>query len=150
MTPESEQCIKLTYVLMTFVLHSAITLHRSEYRGLMLDLARHFHDKDTVKSVLDLMWRYKLNTLHLHLTDDESWSLEIDGLPELTEVGISNNTLLELSELTTSLFIQRIFVFSLVLISVSMRRCVLTSPSSAEQRSLSSSSTCGRMTTSIS
>ena len=54
----------------------------------MLDLARHFHDKDTVKSVLDLMWRYKLNTLHLHLTDDESWSLEIDGLLELTEVRI--------------------------------------------------------------
>lgn len=52
----------------------------------MLDIARHFHNKETIKSVLDLMWRYKLNTLHLHLTDDESWSLEIDGLPELTEV----------------------------------------------------------------
>ncbi len=57
------------------------------YRGLHLDVARNFFDEKMVKKVLDLMAFYKLNRLHLHLTDDEGWRLEIPGLPELTEVG---------------------------------------------------------------
>lgn len=60
---------------------------RFEYRGLMLDVARNFQDKATLLRLLDLMARYKLNKLHLHLTDDEGWRIEIDGLPELTGVG---------------------------------------------------------------
>ena len=60
---------------------------RFEYRGLMLDVARNFQSPQQVLKVLDLMARLKLNKLHLHLSDDEGWRLEIAGLPELTEVG---------------------------------------------------------------
>lgn len=60
---------------------------RFEHRGLLLDVARHFHPKETVLRVIDLMARFKLNKLHLHLTDDEGWRLAIPGLPELTEFG---------------------------------------------------------------
>lgn len=60
---------------------------RFGYRGFQLDVARNFHDKDTVFKWLDLMARYKLNTFHFHLTDDEGWRLEIAGLPELTGIG---------------------------------------------------------------
>jgi hexosaminidase len=60
---------------------------RFAYRGLMLDVSRNFQPKTTILHVLDLMARYKLNTLHFHLTDDEGWRLAIPGLPELTAVG---------------------------------------------------------------
>jgi hexosaminidase len=60
---------------------------RFAYRGFQLDVARNFQGKQTVFKWLDLMARYKLNTLHFHLTDDEGWRLEIAGLPELTSVG---------------------------------------------------------------
>jgi hexosaminidase len=60
---------------------------RFGYRGLQLDVARNFHSKQTVFKWLDLMARYKLNTLHFHLADDEGWRLEIAGLPELTSIG---------------------------------------------------------------
>jgi hexosaminidase len=57
------------------------------WRGLMFDVARHFFTKDEVKLYIDDMVRYKFNVLHLHLTDDEGWRIEIKGLPKLTEVG---------------------------------------------------------------
>lgn len=60
---------------------------RFGYRGLLMDVARNFQSRDKVFEVIDLMARYKLNTLHLHLTDDEGWRLEIPQLPELTSVG---------------------------------------------------------------
>lgn len=60
---------------------------RFGYRGMMLDVARHFASVATVKRLLDCMARYKLNRLHLHLTDDEGWRLRIDALPELTDIG---------------------------------------------------------------
>ncbi|SHE48522.1 family 20 glycosylhydrolase [Pedobacter caeni] len=60
---------------------------RFAYRGLMLDVARNFQTKASVMKVIDVMSRYKLNTLHLHLNDDEGWRLEIPALPELTQVG---------------------------------------------------------------
>jgi len=60
---------------------------RFGYRGFMLDVARNFHDKETVFKWLDLMARFKLNKFHFHLTDDEGWRIEIAGLPELTAVG---------------------------------------------------------------
>ncbi|XP_005095957.2 beta-hexosaminidase [Aplysia californica] len=60
---------------------------RFRYRGLMLDVARNFHSKETVFRYLDVMAMYKMNKLHLHLTDDEGWRLEIPGLPELTQIG---------------------------------------------------------------
>jgi len=58
-----------------------------EYRGMHLDVARNFQSIESVKRLLDLMSVYKLNKFHFHLTDDEGWRIEIDGLPELTEVG---------------------------------------------------------------
>jgi hexosaminidase len=57
------------------------------YRGMHLDVARDFFQKGTVIRLIDAMAFYKLNRLHLHLTDDEGWRLEIKELPELTEVG---------------------------------------------------------------
>ncbi|MDA0149358.1 beta-N-acetylhexosaminidase [Vibrio sp. LaRot3] len=60
---------------------------RFDYRGVMVDVARNFHTKDAILATLDQMAAYKLNKLHLHLTDDEGWRLEIPGLPELTDVG---------------------------------------------------------------
>lgn len=60
---------------------------RFDYRGLMVDVSRNFHTKEALKRTIDQMAAYKMNKLHLHLTDDEGWRLEIPGLPELTEVG---------------------------------------------------------------
>ncbi|NQZ86532.1 MAG: carbohydate-binding domain-containing protein [Colwellia sp.] len=57
-----------------------------EFRGLLIDVARNFHDKDFILTLLDQMAAYKLNKLHLHLGDDEGWRLEIPSLPELTEI----------------------------------------------------------------
>jgi hexosaminidase len=66
---------------------SIVDAPRFGYRGFQLDVARNFHGKQTVFKWLDLMARYKLNTFHFHLTDDEGWRLEIAGLPELTSIG---------------------------------------------------------------
>jgi hexosaminidase len=60
---------------------------RYGYRGVQLDLARNFHGVSSIMRVLDQMAAYKLSTLHLHLSDDEGWRLQIPGLPELTDVG---------------------------------------------------------------
>ena len=57
------------------------------YRGIMLDVVRDFRTVDEVLQILDLMASWKLNTLHFHLADDESWCLEIKAFPELTEYG---------------------------------------------------------------
>ena len=57
------------------------------YRGQHLDVARNFSDKRMVLRVLDLLALYKMNALHLHLTDDEGWRLEMPSLPELTSYG---------------------------------------------------------------
>jgi len=60
---------------------------RFGHRGVTLDVARNFQSKEAVLKLLDAMAFYKLNKLQLHLADDEGWRLQIDGLPELTEVG---------------------------------------------------------------
>lgn len=57
------------------------------YRGSMLDVARHFFAVDDVKRYIDLISTYKMNILHLHLTDDQGWRIEIKSRPKLTEVG---------------------------------------------------------------
>ncbi|MET0401602.1 MAG: family 20 glycosylhydrolase, partial [Cystobacter sp.] len=57
------------------------------YRGMALDVGRHFQSKETVKRLLDVLAHYKINKFHFHLTDDEGWRLEIPGLPELTSYG---------------------------------------------------------------
>jgi hexosaminidase len=60
---------------------------RFPFRGMHLDVARNFHSKASIKQLITQMSAYKLNKLHLHLSDDEGWRLEIKGLPELTEIG---------------------------------------------------------------
>ena len=60
---------------------------RFKWRGLMLDVARHFFTKDEVKQLLDVLAMQKINTLHLHLTDDQGWRIEIKKYPRLTQVG---------------------------------------------------------------
>jgi hexosaminidase len=59
---------------------------RFAWRGIMLDVARHFFDVATVKHVIDIAAEYKLNVLHLHLTEDQGWRIEIDSWPRLTTV----------------------------------------------------------------
>ncbi len=58
-----------------------------EYRGAMLDVARHFFPADVVKKFIDRISLYKINTLHLHLSDDQGWRIEIKSWPKLTEIG---------------------------------------------------------------
>ncbi len=60
---------------------------RFAWRGAMLDVARHFFTVDEVKQYVDLLALYKLNVLHLHLSDDQGWRIEIKSRPELTAVG---------------------------------------------------------------
>lgn len=60
---------------------------RFGWRGLMLDVARHFFTKEEVKQYIDVMAKYKYNLFHWHLTEDEGWRIEIKSLPRLTEVG---------------------------------------------------------------
>ncbi len=60
---------------------------RVGWRGLMLDVSRHFFTVEEVKRYIDNMVKYKYNMFHWHLTDDEGWRIEIKSLPKLTEVG---------------------------------------------------------------
>ncbi|MCO5294737.1 MAG: beta-N-acetylhexosaminidase [Homoserinimonas sp.] len=62
---------------------------RFSYRGAMLDVARHFFSVADVKRYIDDIVLLKLNVLHLHLTDDQGWRIEIEGWPNLTEHGAS-------------------------------------------------------------
>ena len=68
----------------------AVTIKDSpayRWRGMMLDVARYFYDKEFVMKYIDMMAMYKLNVLQLHLVDDSGWRLEIKKYPRLTEVG---------------------------------------------------------------
>ncbi len=60
---------------------------RFHYRGVLLDVGRHFFSVTFLKSFLDLMAQYKINRFQLHLTDDEGWRIEIKKYPRLTEIG---------------------------------------------------------------
>ena len=60
---------------------------RFKYRGMHLDVSRHFFDVDFVKKYIDAMAMYKLNNFHWHLTDDQGWRIEIKKYPKLTTVG---------------------------------------------------------------
>ena len=64
--------------------------HRFAWRGLMFDVSRHFFTKKEVEDFIDVMVQYKFNLLHMHLTDDEGWRVQIKSLPRLTEVGAWN------------------------------------------------------------
>ncbi|HSG44618.1 MAG TPA: beta-N-acetylhexosaminidase [Anaerolineales bacterium] len=60
---------------------------RFAWRGAMLDVARHFFSVEDVKRYIDLISHYKINRLHLHLTDDQGWRIEIKSWSKLTEIG---------------------------------------------------------------
>ncbi len=60
---------------------------RFPYRGVMIDVCRHFMPVDVIKKQIDVLSLFKLNTLHWHLTDDQGWRIEIKKYPKLTEVG---------------------------------------------------------------
>lgn len=60
---------------------------RFAYRGLMVDICRHFFDVETLKQIVELMSQVKLNKLHLHLSDDQGFRLQIEQYPMLTAIG---------------------------------------------------------------
>lgn len=60
---------------------------RFEYRGMLLDVSRHFVSVDYIKKQLDVLALFKINRLHWHLTDDQGWRIEIKQYPKLTEIG---------------------------------------------------------------
>jgi hexosaminidase len=61
--------------------------NRFNYRGMHLDVSRHFFPVEFVKKYIDLMSQYKFNKFHWHLTDDQGWRIEIKKYPKLTEIG---------------------------------------------------------------
>jgi hexosaminidase len=71
----------------TFPTVSISDAPRFRWRGLLIDVSRHFFGKRTILQIIDEMARYKLNVLKLHLTDYEGWRLEIPAYPKLTQVG---------------------------------------------------------------
>ena len=76
---------------------------RIPFRGLLLDVSRNFIEKKDLCKIMDVMAMYKMNRLHLHLTDDQGWRFEVPGLPELTQVvfkclvGLTVHVFVELS-----------------------------------------------------
>ncbi|WP_052823482.1 beta-N-acetylhexosaminidase [Neotamlana sedimentorum] len=60
---------------------------RFGWRGVLMDVSRHFHSKEFVMKQIDLLSSYKINVFHLHLTDDQGWRVEIKKYPKLTEKG---------------------------------------------------------------
>lgn len=70
---------------MTVPTTSVVDTPRFEYRGFMMDVSRHFRSKEFVKKQIDMMAYYKLNRLHMHLTDAAGWRIEIKRYPLLTE-----------------------------------------------------------------
>jgi hexosaminidase len=81
---ESKEVVKVKWIIPAVQITD---YPRFAWRGLMLDVSRHFFTKEEVKQYIDEMARWKFNTFHWHLTDDEGWRIEIKSLPKLTEVG---------------------------------------------------------------
>ncbi len=70
----------------TLPLQTLVDYPDMAYRGMMIDVARNFTSKEHILQLIDLFAFYKINTLHLHLTDDEGWRIEIDGLEQLHQM----------------------------------------------------------------
>ncbi len=85
--PEQSNDTLTTYPLWPIPTGKILDDPKFEYRGAMLDVARHFFTVDEVKRFMDLLAYYKYNTLHLHLSDDQGWRIEIKSWPKLTQVG---------------------------------------------------------------
>lgn len=79
---------------LTLIKLPAITIldrPRFQYRGFMLDISRHFFPKKDICKLIDMMAMHKLNVLHLHLTDDHGWRIEIKQYPKLTSIGATGD-----------------------------------------------------------
>ncbi len=87
MFPAGEECEECEDDEVEFQCVAIEDFPRFKWRGLLLDVSRHFFTIDEVKKMIDEMVRYKYNVLQLHLTDDQGWRLEIKQLPELTTTG---------------------------------------------------------------
>jgi hexosaminidase len=85
--PETSNDTLTTNPIWTIPTGKIIDNPQFEYRGSMLDVARHFFSVEDVKKYIDILAYYKYNVLHLHLTDDQGWRIEIKSWPLLTEVG---------------------------------------------------------------
>ena len=88
--PSIESAVKVNNVKWVAPVVEITDYPRFGWRGLMFDVSRHFFTKEEVKDYIDKMVRYKFNLLHLHLTDDEGWRIEIKSYPKLTQVGAWN------------------------------------------------------------
>jgi hexosaminidase len=84
---ESTTRLAAASTMMTVPCVHIVDYPRFAWRGLMLDVSRHFFAKQFVEQYIDRMARYKMNVFHWHLTDDNGWRIEIKGLPQLTQVG---------------------------------------------------------------
>ena len=85
--PEIESNQRVENVLWQVPQVEIVDYPRVGWRGMMLDVSRHFFTVEEVKQFIDNMVKYKYNMFHWHLTDDEGWRIEIKSLPRLTEVG---------------------------------------------------------------
>ncbi len=86
--PEGTPSESVEWVVPAVVIEDA---PRFPYRGMHLDVGRHFFDVDFVKKYIDTMSRFKLNRFHWHLTEDQGWRIQIDAYPRLVEVGAWRN-----------------------------------------------------------
>jgi hexosaminidase len=85
--PDIEAKQKITGVTWSIPAVDITDYPRFGWRGLMLDVTRHFFPKQVVENYIDEMSKYKFNMFHMHLADDEGWRIEIKSLPQLTKVG---------------------------------------------------------------
>lgn len=85
--PEIESKVKQSNVKWQVPTVEIVDYPRVGWRGMMLDVSRHFFTVNEMKTFIDKMVRYKYNMFHWHLTDDEGWRIEIKSLPKLTEIG---------------------------------------------------------------
>lgn len=85
--PETSNDTLADYPVWTIPTGKIIDNPQFEYRGSMLDVARHFFSVEDVKKYIDILSYYKYNVLHLHLSDDQGWRIEIKSWPKLTEIG---------------------------------------------------------------
>jgi len=81
---ESREAVRANWIIPAV---SITDYPRFAWRGMMLDVSRNFFSKEDVKKYIDQIARFKYNTFHWHLTDDNGWRIEIKSLPKLTEVG---------------------------------------------------------------
>jgi len=81
---ESRQLVKATWNVPCVLIKDAPDF---TYRGIMLDVCRHFLPAEHIKKILDVMAMYKMNRFHWHLTDDQGWRIQIKRYPKLTQVG---------------------------------------------------------------